>query len=348
MSTLFDKYTYEYLLNDALSRVPDTIDKREGSIIYDALAPACYELANAFMEMNNIFDQTFVKTATGDYLDDKVGEFGITRIAATYATKQGTFNVAVSIGARFSAGTLIYKVTELISGTDYKLQCETAGTAGNSYTGELVPITYVSGLTSAIMTDLLIPARDKETDSELITRFFDIMRQQPEDGNISQYKTWALEYGSIGRAKVIPLWDGDNTVKVSILNTDYGIASGTLISAFQTYLDPSSAGLGNGVAPIGAKVTVSTASALTVNISISVSLQDGYGAVSGLQADIEEWFKEISYVKTGVSYYALAGVMLNNSSIKNIQSLLVNGGTSDLTLTAEQIPVLGTLTVTVI
>ena len=40
-----EKYTFDYLMNDALSRVNENIDTREGSIIYDALAPACYELA---------------------------------------------------------------------------------------------------------------------------------------------------------------------------------------------------------------------------------------------------------------------------------------------------------------
>ena len=198
------------------------------------------------------------------------------------------------------------------------------------------------------MTDLLIPARDEETDDELIVRFFELMNHPPEDGNVMQYKAWAAEFGSIGRAKVISLWNGANTVKVSILNTDYGIASSTLIDDFQEYLDPEESGLGNGVAPIGAIVTVSTATALTVNITVSVSLQDGYSVVTGLDTDIREWFKDISYIKTGVSYYALAGVMLANASVKNIQNLVVNGGTSDLTLTAEQIPVLGTLNVTVI
>ena len=38
-----EKYTFDYLMNDALSRVNENIDTREGSIIYDALAPACYE-----------------------------------------------------------------------------------------------------------------------------------------------------------------------------------------------------------------------------------------------------------------------------------------------------------------
>ena len=34
-----DEMTFDYIMNRMLESVPDTVDKREGSIIYDALAP---------------------------------------------------------------------------------------------------------------------------------------------------------------------------------------------------------------------------------------------------------------------------------------------------------------------
>lgn len=33
LSEYLQKYTYEYILTEALSKVPDNVDKREGSII---------------------------------------------------------------------------------------------------------------------------------------------------------------------------------------------------------------------------------------------------------------------------------------------------------------------------
>ena len=35
-----DEMTFDYIMNRMLESVPDTVDKREGSIIYDALAPS--------------------------------------------------------------------------------------------------------------------------------------------------------------------------------------------------------------------------------------------------------------------------------------------------------------------
>ena len=41
---MYENVTYEDILQRMLDRVPDSMDKREGSIIYDALAPAAVEL----------------------------------------------------------------------------------------------------------------------------------------------------------------------------------------------------------------------------------------------------------------------------------------------------------------
>ena len=42
---MFEEMTYEKIMERMLSRVPDTLDKREGAIIFDALAPAAFEMS---------------------------------------------------------------------------------------------------------------------------------------------------------------------------------------------------------------------------------------------------------------------------------------------------------------
>lgn len=41
---MYENITYEVILNRMLDRVPDYMDKREGSVIYDAMAPAAVEM----------------------------------------------------------------------------------------------------------------------------------------------------------------------------------------------------------------------------------------------------------------------------------------------------------------
>ena len=45
---MFEEKTFEVILNEALEQVPNDVDKREGSIIYDALAPTALKLAEAY------------------------------------------------------------------------------------------------------------------------------------------------------------------------------------------------------------------------------------------------------------------------------------------------------------
>ena len=49
---MFEDMTYEVILKRMLDRVKNSIDKREGSIIYDALAPAAVELSIMYDELD--------------------------------------------------------------------------------------------------------------------------------------------------------------------------------------------------------------------------------------------------------------------------------------------------------
>jgi uncharacterized phage protein gp47/JayE len=56
---VYEDVTYEVILQRMLDRVPDTIDKREGSVIYDALAPAAVELQLMYIELDTILKLAF-------------------------------------------------------------------------------------------------------------------------------------------------------------------------------------------------------------------------------------------------------------------------------------------------
>jgi len=97
---VFENMTYENILADMLSRVSSDVDKREGSIIYDALAPCAYQLGQTYFMLNNFIDLVSGDTAVGEYLDRVVADYGIKRKAATYAIRKITTTGAVNIGSR--------------------------------------------------------------------------------------------------------------------------------------------------------------------------------------------------------------------------------------------------------
>lgn len=348
-----NKYSYETILQEMLATVPDDLDKREGGIIYNALAPAALKLAQAYMIIDNNFDLVFLDTAADDFLDRRCAEHGVTRRGATPSTRKGTFTDTegvpfdVPLKSRFRLRDTTYVVEERSEKGTFQLRCEQPGTIGNQYNGSLLPIDNIEGLANANLEDILIYGEDKETDDELRLRTKISISNTESDGNINQYLKWASEFEGVGRAKVFPLANGANTVKISITDSKNQVASSPLITKFQKYLDPDSEGLGNGKAPIGAKVTVTTGTKKVINVEGTVKLNPGYLEVEGAKEAVENYLSSIAYQKDTVSYIRLASEILNLPCVSDVNTLTMNSGTSDISLEAEEIPMAGTVSVEV-
>lgn len=352
--------TYELILKQMLDRVAadyPNLDRREGSIIYNALAPAAVELAIMYTELDNTRDESFVQTASREYLLVACQDMGIdiSNFDASTGVHRGEFNVEVQVGSRWNCDLYNYTITEFIEQVAdtgyyaYEMRCETAGTAPNNNVGDLTPITDIpDGLTYARITECLIEGENDRSDDEIRKAYYEYVNNTITDGNVNQYVRWCENYDGIGNCKVFPLWDGANTVKVSILSASNGVASETLIDDFQNYLDPGTTGMGNGVAPIGAFVTVSTATEREINVSANVTMKSGYTDTTPINEAIKKHFAEIAYEKTSVAYMTLGAVILNTSVVESITGLKINGGTDDIILGDEEIAILGTTNWTVV
>lgn len=71
---LYENMTFENIMDRCLSRVAASIDKREGSVVYDAIAPAAAELAIMYIELAYLLDRAFPDTEEGDDLTLKCQE----------------------------------------------------------------------------------------------------------------------------------------------------------------------------------------------------------------------------------------------------------------------------------
>lgn len=56
---MYEEMTFENIMDRCLNRVSASIDKREGSIVYDAIAPAAAELAIMYIELAYLMDRAF-------------------------------------------------------------------------------------------------------------------------------------------------------------------------------------------------------------------------------------------------------------------------------------------------
>ena len=128
---MFENYDFDYLVDNMLSKVPDTLDKREGSIIYDALAPIAAELANFYVTLDIVMNEIFADTASYYFLIKRAAERGLYPEEETQAVLKMVVSptyAAVKAGDRFNLDTLNYEVVEAIDANKgtYKVVCETA------------------------------------------------------------------------------------------------------------------------------------------------------------------------------------------------------------------------------
>ena len=75
---MFEETTYETILERMKDRVSDSMDKREGSIIHDALAPTAIELQLVYIDLDTVLREVFTDTASREFLVRRAEE-GIPR-----------------------------------------------------------------------------------------------------------------------------------------------------------------------------------------------------------------------------------------------------------------------------
>ena len=353
---MYESMTYDVIMERMLNRVPNTFDKREGSIIFDALAPAAAELAQLYIQCDVVLNQTFADTATHDYLGKRCAEHGVIRKPATYAVVRGEFtptNISV-IGQRFSCGEFNYVVTATLdaAGT-YLLTCETSGTEPNGITGQLIPIEYISGLETATITSILIQGEDTEIDDSLRSRYYDSFNGLAYGGNRADYKQKVNSIAGVGGCKIIRCWNGGGTVGVVIIASDYKKPSVELIEQVQNIIDPPEhSGEGVGLAPIDHRVTIAGVEEKVIDVSMNITYQDGWNwsaSSSYIEKAISDYFLELAsdWASKDTLIVRISQIetrVLDCPGVIDIGNTFINGSEGNVIIEAYEIPVKGVIT----
>ena len=346
----FTAKTYRNILQSQLDRVPNSLDKREGSMIQTALGAGAYSLEEFYLELDKVQRGAYLQTAVGQDLDYLAVLANVQRYPASPAVRLGVFNIDVPIGSRFStidgANSVNFTASEKVGDGLFQMTCEVPGSIGNQYTGPILPITTIQGLTSAKLTDILVAGDDVESDESLRERAISALNEQPFGGNVADYKRVVLAIDGVGGLQVYPTWMP---------------ASALLVETVQNTVDPPpDQGLGYGTAPIGAKVTVTTPETVTVDIAAAAVPAQGY-TLEQLQEPVrravenyllsvrQAWDQPDAGGLTSYSSWVYAArvtaAMLSVQGVINITGLTVNGSAGDLELTEtgalQQVPVLG-------
>ena len=113
------------------------------------------------------------------------------------------------MNTRFSIGELNYYVSADRGSGKYEITCETAGEAGNDYTGTVIPIEYVDGLETCSISAVVIPGEDEEDTEVFRQRYMDSLNAQAFGGNRADYLEKVNAIPGVGGVKVYRVWNSD-------------------------------------------------------------------------------------------------------------------------------------------
>jgi len=327
-------------LKTDLATTDNTATTVEGSFNADILTANSIEFGQTYNEMNLMIEAAFAGTSWGDYLTMRAAEFGVIRKEATAAVVDlkvtGTSGAAIIKGSLFATAEDLrfHTLTDTTVGSagtvTVKAQCESTGIDGNVAAGRIVKIPYsIPGIAAVTNEAAATDGYSQETDTELLARYLLKVRTPATSGNTYHYQQWALSVAGVGQVKILPLWNGNGTVKVIIVDSNNATASDVLIKAVAGYIET--------VRPIGATVTVTSPTPLAVNIKADAV---GMADIDKIKAAVNEYFKNSGFGLLAISI-ARIGKILLDSGISDYSNLTINEQAINLVLADSQLPVCG-------
>ena len=366
-----DGNSFEQILDRTLSNeLLSDVDKREGSVVYDTLAPVCMELADAYVKMDILESQLSLLTATGTNLDNRAYEQGMAREQATQAERIGTFkkyqvdeqtgeyvkdendnkiliDTDIPEGSRFVSpenDNIIYEFIGKDDKDENILRCETYGTAGNEYMGTILPLTAIPDLVEAKITGTHIPAQDTENDDELRTRVVNKLNSLSFGGNIDSYIEKVSSIDGVGTCKVFPAWQYNGSVLLSVVDSSYEPITQSFADRIKEEIDPEeSSGKGVGFAPIGHYVTITTPIKSNVKVQFHLDLEEGVtpgNVQEECERRIEEYFNSVRHNfgqdnTLGIYRARIIDTIIEIPEVLNITDVLLNDVDADIVYTDE-------------
>ncbi|MDD2217945.1 MAG: baseplate J/gp47 family protein [Eubacteriales bacterium] len=340
--------TKDELKADMLSEIDSSFDTSEGSFFSDAITPAAIELEKSYAAMDSILNNAFVGTASGEYLERKCSELGINRKPATKSAGQveisGAAGGSITSGSLVSTELVIFAITEdkVIGATGKELvsvECQTFGIKGNVPSGSIkyFPIT-LEGITAVTNPSTFSDGYDAETDVSLRQRYYEKINTPATSGNRYHYKQWAKEVEEVGDAKVFSTWNGAGTVKVVICDRNKRAATAQLISDTVAYIEANR--------PIGATVTVASATEKAINVTATIVLGNGR-TLAQVKTDFEtaltEYFKEVAFIDIYISYAKVGSILYDVYGVSDYSDLTMNATPANINIADTEVPVLGTV-----
>ncbi len=376
------EYTPPAILNDTdadaiharmLADLPDNIDQTEGGFAWDMTYPSAIEKSYAMEALNVVIKIMFPEWATGYFLDLHARRCGITRKEAVPATGYvrvtGTTNVLIARNFVFctpatpTSSSIEFLASEAVTleydeeNEDFRatvpVVCSEAGTVGNVPKDSVILMSVpLTGITEATNPAAMGAGAEEETDDELRERIMELDRTRESSfvGNDNDYVRWAKQVEGVGSAVTIREWKGKGTgtVKVLIMDTDGEPAGQTLIDKVYDHIAGTDDNPGTRIMPIGAILTVATATPFGLDIAAEVELDDG-STLSTVEASFRDALHAVfdkAKEEKVLRYADVCNAMHDTAGVLDYFNLTIDGGTKNIPIAIDDFPVVSTMTLT--
>jgi len=370
-------------MREMLQAAPKGIDLRQGSIFYDAVASAALKISHFYADITTLFDLVFITTSSGEYLDRRGQEFNVWRNPATRARYEYFYTGlrTPQPGERFFQDGLFFTLRANSNiWPEPFLEADAPGTTSNNVEADskATPMKNMPQPSTSTFGRLIEPGADEEHDENYRRRIMEKIAGPAENGNRQHYKTWAESIAGVGRARIIPLFAGPNTVMGVIIDTEGMPASQTVIERVQEFIDPITnglmvtfapsgevveapavtpegdtvvvgGGLGDGQANIGAHFAAVAPSIITIDIEFDGELTQGANSdsiITDVKIAIDSYLRDINLnnperTPMVVRVSVISSILHSHDGLIDYSNLTLNGGGGNISLTDRQIAILG-------
>lgn len=322
-----------------LQFIPKKFDKGLGGWLFEIAQSLSIELENKYVELDDALNQKFAGTCDFENLKIKAYEVGIEWKKATKALANieitGTPHATIKAGNTVANELVQYKILKDITLNDEGIgegvaECVKSGKIGNTVENTIVifPVT-LEGANTVTNKKAVTNGYDDETREELLKRYYKEIRKPATSGNKYHYQNWAENIKGVGGAKVKALWNGNGTVKVVIIDQNKEPATHELIEQVKTEIDK--------LRPIGADVTVTTATKKNIDIECNIKIATGYDKESvkaSIKKAIEKYFNDVSFENVDIYIAKISSIIFAVEGVinLNIDSLKLNNAKNDIIL----------------
>lgn len=337
--------TREGIVSEMMASMPDTYDKTEGSPFFETQMPTAIQLEQMEQREDKILSNAFFDTADDEHKEliakDRAN---IERKAAVASSGMvlisGTEGAAVTKGIKVASDTVTFTVKETAvipsSGSvRVKVECDTAGTAGNIPVGAIkdFPIT-ISGLNTVTNEEPFTNGYAQETIAEMGVRYKEKIQNPATSGNVAHYKQWAKEVPGVGDARVFGRTPTRGSVTVVIIDVQKRAAPEELCTEVFEYIEKNR--------PVGADVYVNPAEELEIALSLKLLTSDPQkDYTEQINTALQEWLADQAFQTTYISYARVGDMILSVEGVIDYEDLRVNGGTANIQITDTQVAVSG-------